>query len=133
MLIYPGADALSEFRKQKVLARIQQFAPSCTRIDAHFYYFVDNSEALRSGQVDIVAQLLNVDTAGDRPTTATRPEGSEQLTRYVVPRLGTISPWSSKATDIFHLCGLGSIRRVERGIQWQFTGLDNLARNPPLE
>ena len=127
MLIYPGADALSEFRKQKVLARIQQFAPSCTRINAHFYYFVDNSEALRSGQVDIVAQLLNVDTAGNRPTTATRPEGSEQLMRFVVPRLGTISPWSSKATDIFHLCGLGSIRRVERGIQWQFAGLDNLA------
>ena len=127
MLIYPGADALSEFRKQKVLARIQQFAPSCTRIDAYFYYFVDNSEALRSGQVDIVAQLLNVDTAGNRPTTATRPEGSEQLTRFVVPRLETISPWSSKATDIFHLCGLGSIRRVERGIQWQFAGLDNLA------
>ncbi len=136
MLIVPGADALSEFRKQKILARIQEFAPSCVRIDAIHYYFIDNSETLLPRQHAIVAQLLNVDAtavdatgvdaAGDRPAVAVRSQGGPPLTRYVVPRLGTISPWSSKATDIFHLCGLGSIRRVERGIRWRFAGLDSL-------
>ena len=128
MLIVPGADALSEFRKQKILARIQQFAPSCTRINAIYYYFIDDSETLPPRQDAMVAQLLNVDAPDDPLVTTTRPKSNQQLTRYVVPRLGTISPWSSKATDIFHLCGLGSIRRVERGVRWQFTGLDNLPR-----
>ncbi len=128
MLIVPGADALSEFRKQKTLARIQEFAPSCVRIDATYYYFIDHSATLLPWQYAMVAQLLNVDATNDQPATATRPKGDKQLTRYAVPRLGTISPWCSKATDIFHLCGLGSISRVERGIRWQFAGLDHLPR-----
>ncbi len=131
MLIVPGADALSEFRKQKILARIQEFAPSCVRIDAIHYYFIDNSEKLLPRQDAIVAQLLDVDAtdveaADGRPAASARSQGVQPLTRYAVPRLGTISPWSSKATDIFHLCGLGSVRRVERGIRWQFAGLGSL-------
>ncbi len=133
MLIVPGADALSEFRKQKILARVRQFAPSCVCIDAIHYYFIDNSETLFPRQQAVVAQLLNVDSArinvaAGRLAAATRLQDDKLLTRYVVPRLGTISPWSSKATDIFHLCGLGSIQRVERGIRWQFAGLDSLSR-----
>ncbi len=131
MLIVPGADALSQFRKQKILARIREFAPSCVRIDATRYYFIDDSETLLPSQCARVAQLLDVDIAGvnatdNQPAATTRSKDYQPLTRYVVPRLGTISPWSSKATDIFHLCGLGSIRRVERGVRWQFVGLDPL-------
>ncbi len=133
MLIVAGADALCGFRKQKVLARVRQFAPSCARVEAVHYYFIDHGETLLPGQKTVAAQLLDVeadavdDSATGRPAAARSPDNG-LLTRYVVPRLGTISPWSSKATDIFHLCGLDSVRRVERGIRWQFAGIDDLPR-----
>ena len=130
MLIVAGADALSRFRKQKILSRVRQFAPSCVRVEAIHYYFIDDSETLLPRQQAMVAQLLDVDvdTVNGQPAIMARSKDKELLTRYAVPRPGTISPWSSKATDIFHLCGLGSIRRVERGIRWQFAGLGHLPR-----
>ena len=67
-------------------------------------------------------QLLDYETGGvQRDQVA-----SSQFT--VVPRLGTISPWSSKATDIFKLCGLHQVRRVERGVRWWFEPPDDLER-----
>ena len=55
-----------------------------------------------------------------------------------MPRSGTISPWSSKATDIAHVCGLDAVRRIERGIVWRIGGAKKLSRErsaalaPPL-
>ena len=50
------------------------------------------------------------------------PERKGELVGTVVPRLGTISPWSSKATDIFKICGLDKVLRVERGVRWYVVG-----------
>jgi phosphoribosylformylglycinamidine synthase len=63
---------------------------------------------------------------GDRVPTNDDPVPEEVIELYVVPRMGTISPWSSKATEIVHRCGLKAIRRIERGTQYRFTGLVNV-------
>lgn len=105
MLIYLGGAAHSAFRLERLLAAIQRLQPSITSVTSHFVYFVQGKEHTQ------IERLLSAVTTVSIP-------GAAQL--LVVPRPGTISPWSSKATDIFHICGLTDIKRVERGVWWQF-------------
>ena len=122
MLIIPGTSALSEFRREKIFARIKRRIHSCTSIEARYYYFAEEADSLTADQRGLVNQLLNVDGNLDALGEHAK-KGDHDLIRYVVPRVGTISPWSTKATDIFHLCGLTQINRVERGVQWRLCGL----------
>lgn len=105
MLIYLGGAAHSAFRLERLLAAIQRLQPSITSVTSHFVYFVQGKEHSQ------MERLLNA------VTTTSVPEAAQLL---VVPRPGTISPWSSKATDIFHICGLTKVKRVERGVWWRF-------------
>jgi phosphoribosylformylglycinamidine synthase len=116
MLTLPGSQALSEFRLLRLLARLQGLEPAVTAVHAQFLHFVDCSRELDALEGSRLAQLL--DDGGAPPAGcaygAPQPHGLWQA--LVVPRPGTISPWSSKATDIAQVCGLTGVTRIERGI-----------------
>ena len=109
MLQFRGGPALSEFRVLKLLDNLQQLIPAATSLAAEFRYFVDLNGGLSAGDERILKELL----AEGRPPSSQEPGGVLLL---CVPRFGTVSPWSSKATDIAHNCGLSKIHRIERGI-----------------
>ncbi|ENM5774261.1 phosphoribosylformylglycinamidine synthase [Vibrio mimicus] len=103
-----GSPALSEFRVNKLLTACREQHLPVTGIYAEFMHFADLKAKLNPQELEKLEKLL---TYG--PTIQEHePQG---LLLLVTPRPGTISPWSSKATDIAHNCGLRSIKRLERG------------------
>ena len=111
MLILPGAAALSPFRLQRLLARLGGDVLGVTGIGSRFIHFADVDAALSQDAASVLEQLL---TYGPK-----RAPVDERGTFFlVVPRPGTVSPWSSKATDIVHNAGLTSVKRVERGVAY---------------
>lgn len=116
MLILRGAPALSNFRTQKLLSSLQQTVPSVTGVSSEFVHFASVSAPLSDAQTQVLKQLL---TYGPKVEKEASHEGELFL---VVPRLGTISPWASKATDIAKNTGLESVKRVERGVAYYVTG-----------
>ncbi len=114
MLSLHGGNAVSPFRAAKVLANLRDRCPHITHAGARFVHFLDVAGNLDSDELERTGSLLNYVGADQAPSTAA-------AVLVVVPRPGTISPWSSKATDIFHNCGLNKVRRVERGIVWRLT------------
>ncbi|HET8707680.1 MAG TPA: phosphoribosylformylglycinamidine synthase [Pseudomonadales bacterium] len=109
MLDLRGAPALSDFRQTKLLNSLQNQVPAVQNIRAEFHHFVETEADLTTDELNVLKRLL---TYGPKQHEA-HFEGEHFL---VVPRPGTISPWSSKATDIAHNCGLTKIKRIERGI-----------------
>ncbi|QSP94280.1 phosphoribosylformylglycinamidine synthase [Marinobacter salinisoli] len=108
MLELRGAPALSPFRSRKLHARIQDVVPEVEHVYAEFMHFVDLETDLSASEQAILERLLKYG-----PSVPTEePDGVLFL---VVPRPGTLSPWSSKATDIARNCGLRQIQRIERG------------------
>ena len=115
MLFLPGVSALSAFRNAKLLASIQARLPAVRALNARFVHYAD-SPALSAPQQQVLNALLDYGTAAQAQVQTLAPDA---LLRVVVPRPGTISPWSSKATDIVQNCGLNTLRRIERGIAFQ--------------
>jgi len=113
MLTLHGSAALSAFRKAKLLANMQTSVPSVIDVDAQFLHFVE----LADDQTLSVEQQTVLQRALAYGPKSSQVSSSEQSV-LVVPRLGTISPWSSKATDILHNCGLTVVSRVERGVEY---------------
>ncbi|MEM7377617.1 MAG: phosphoribosylformylglycinamidine synthase [Pseudomonadota bacterium] len=116
MLIIPGGTALSDFRARSLLAQLQAVDPAIASLSARHVYLLTLDGALSADARSRCDALLDAD-AGPLPTRSVR---------WVVPRLGTQSPWSSKATDIFHNCGLGAVHRVERGTVYVLDGWHGL-------
>ncbi|MFC1236015.1 phosphoribosylformylglycinamidine synthase [Vibrio sp. F74] len=108
MRILRGSPALSEFRVNKLLELCREQDLPITDIYAEFMHFADLTADLNSEEVEKVEKLL---TYG--PTIQEHEPAGNLL--LVTPRPGTISPWSSKATDIARNCGLSKVRRLERG------------------
>ncbi|MES2319665.1 MAG: phosphoribosylformylglycinamidine synthase [Pseudomonadota bacterium] len=113
MLILPGSNALSAFRSHRLLSQLHAVAPAIVGIQARFYHFIDTSAALSSADT---ARLVAMLTYGE-PAEA-EPHGGATEAFFVIPRLGTISPWASKATDIAHNCGMAQVHRIERGVAY---------------
>ena len=111
MLILLGNSALSEFRRQKLQQTLTEKLQTPVKVNAEYVHFVDQKEELTAAEADVLNALLEY---GPSEAEVTR-DGKLFL---VVPRLGTISPWASKATDIARNCGLNKIKRVERGIAY---------------
>ena len=109
---FEGGTALSGFRAQALLPRLQAVSPRITGVAARFVHWVCSDAALSRGDTDKLDALLRY---GDPYTGA----GDGTLI-VVAPRLGTVSPWASKASDIAHNCGL-AIRRVERVTEYRLT------------
>jgi phosphoribosylformylglycinamidine synthase len=108
MLEIPGQRALSDFRLQKALAAVQAAVPAITALHARYSYFVSLTRPLSDAESGQLQALLL-----DAEPKAVLPDGASLVT--VAPRPGTISPWSSKATDIAIACGLDAVARIERG------------------
>ncbi len=103
-----GAPALSQFRLDHSLRALKAEDKRVTALGCRWLHFVDDSRPLVDSELDLLGKLL---TYG--PRTALHEERGQRV--LVTPRVGTESPWSSKATDIVHVCGLDAVRRVERG------------------
>ncbi|HTW37465.1 MAG TPA: phosphoribosylformylglycinamidine synthase [Steroidobacteraceae bacterium] len=114
MLVLTGAPALSDFRLAKLLSRLSALEPRVRALGARFIHFVETACALQSAETAVLERLLEY---GPRRQSDPQ-EGAGELV-LVVPRAGTVSPWSSKATDIAHACGLEAVRRIERGIGYR--------------
>ncbi len=111
MLILSGSVALSNFRRTKLLNTLQATVPVVTDLKAEFVHFVRTARELSADESTRLQTLLTYEEVqGDHQFTGTL--------FVVTPRAGTISPWSSKATDIAHNCGLSMIERIERGIAY---------------
>jgi len=106
-----GRNALSAFRLRKLTASSIAAVPSISGIHAEFWHFVQARQPLSDQEA---ARLERILTYGPAQATG---EGSGEL-MLVVPRIGTISPWSSKASDIARHCGLDAVERIERGIAY---------------
>ena len=107
-----GRNALSEFRLAKLNQALQLADIKLSSIGAEFWHFVSVQRPLDAAENTILERIL---TYG--PAAQAVSEAGQLL--LVVPRLGTISPWASKATDIAHQCGLGMVERIERGTAWR--------------
>lgn len=119
MLIFSGSGALSAFRAARLLQRVQAVAPDVVALNARFEHFVELSAGVSALSQEATARLEQLLHYGGQP--ATLPAQGPYF--LVVPRLGTVSPWSSKATEIAHHCGLvGSVARLERGIAYRLSG-----------
>ena len=104
----PGQSALSQFRLTKLLGDLQKIDARVNDVVARFSYFVHSRGVLGE---DELARLTRLLLAGE--TELALPAGSQSI--LVTPRPGTISPWSSKATDIATACDLDNVIRLERG------------------
>ena len=110
MILLQGGEAYSPFRLEALTAAVLKAEPSLgeIKIDARWVYALQMK--------DVAFDVVELERAG----SLLNAEGQcEEADFFVMPRKGTISPWSTKATDIFHNCGLNSIVRVERGIRFR--------------
>ncbi|MGC2030686.1 MAG: phosphoribosylformylglycinamidine synthase [Steroidobacteraceae bacterium] len=103
-----GAPALSQFRLDHSLRLLRGMDPRVLALSSRWLHFVDAARPLGDSESRLLETLL---TYGPR---AAAPEHRGQRI-LITPRVGTESPWSSKATDILHVCGLEAVTRVERG------------------
>jgi len=111
MLILRGAPALSSFRINKLLAEGKKLEPQLGQIYAEYVHFADLKRALSDDSLMTLKKLLTYGSKKEIKET----KGAFAL---AIPRPGTISPWSSKATDIAHNCGISEVNRLERGVGW---------------
>ncbi len=115
MEILRGSPALSAFRINKLLSRCREARLPVNDVYAEYVHFADLSAPLNQDELGRLQRLLKYG-----PSLAEHePQGRLLL---VTPRPGTLSPWSSKATDIAHNCGLAQVKRLERGLAFYFQG-----------
>ena len=108
ILFLRGASAFSSFRFQGLQQRVAEAVPGARLAGAEYWHVVKLKGALETGQREQLTALLEEVAAADADKAG--------MLFFVTPRIGTISPWSSKATDIAWNCGLSAVERIERGI-----------------
>tara|TARA_R110002072_G_scaffold74374_2_gene176204 strand:+ start:1333 stop:5199 length:3867 start_codon:yes stop_codon:yes gene_type:complete len=114
MLILPGGNALSEFRVNKLLFALQSCIPAISSVESYYIHFAETSSDLNQKETTQLNALLNYGAA-------VKHVAVDSFNLIIIPRPGTISPWSSKASDIVHNSGLNKIMRLERGRVYSFT------------
>ena len=106
-----GVTALSDFRVEKLFQKAAVLGLPEVKLSSEFWYFVGSEKALDAATVEKLQALLAAQSVEQTP------KAREGLHLFLVtPRLGTISPWASKATNIAENCGLEGIERIERGM-----------------
>ncbi len=129
MLKIPGTSALSDFRIKKLLTELEALKLNITAISACFIHFVDIEGNLDNLQADTLSQLLTYGSSQPLKERDDELQPNSMIieTLLVFPRSGTISPWSSKATEIAIRCGLSAVKRIERGIQYSLVATQPLS------
>ena len=113
LMHFEGGNALSAFRAQALSPKLQAVSPRITGVSARHVHWVWTDSVLDASGHDKLAALLSYGDPYESPT-------GEAALIVVMPRLGTLSPWASKATDIAHNCGL-PIHRVERVTEFRLS------------
>ena len=108
----PGSAALSAFRIEKIRQEAVRLGIALGELTARYWHFLELDGELDAAASQQLANTLDYGTASDSP-----PVDDVQL--VVTPRPGTISPWSSKATDILKNSGMTQLRRIERGVAYR--------------
>ncbi|WP_219220504.1 phosphoribosylformylglycinamidine synthase [Variovorax boronicumulans] len=121
--VFEGGSALSDFRARQLLPRLQAIEPKIEALAARFVHLVVTDAAPDTAARERFAALLSYGEPFAAPRSATE--------LVVTPRLGTVSPWASKATDIAHNCGL-ALRRVERVVQYHLSLKSPLIGKAPV-
>jgi phosphoribosylformylglycinamidine synthase len=112
-----GSAALSDFRVDKLLQQIREQLPEIKNLTTQFIHFIELHQPLSDAQNGILQRLLTYGASHEIID-------EQAVGLFVIPRPGTISPWSSKATDIAHNCGLENVKRIERGMVFHFEKAD---------
>ena len=106
-----GATALSDFRVEKLLQKAAAAGLPPAGLKSEYWYFAGSADAPDAESIEKLQALLAAESVGQTP------QASAGLHLFLIaPRIGTISPWASKATDIARNCGLDNIERIERGM-----------------
>ncbi|MBU4509028.1 MAG: hypothetical protein KJ740_21800, partial [Gammaproteobacteria bacterium] len=108
---FEGGNAVSDFKVQQILPRLQGISDKITGLSARFVHLASFDAEPDAATLDRVGQLMAYGEPATEAHLALEKSGAPAL--LVMPRLGTVSPWASKATDIAHNCGL-ALHRVER-------------------
>lgn len=111
MWFYLGKNPYSSFRKKKLLSDLQKKQPDLKNFLCHTVYFVEGKQLSEHEQQRLIKIV-------DPEAKLWTPENEHWL--WITPRFGTLSPWSSKATDILNVCGLNNVTRIEHGLVYQF-------------
>ena len=109
-----GAPAISDFRHSKMLQQLSEKIPDLDAISASYWHFIKTTGELDEHEHEHLSSLLDYG-----PTRHEMDVPSQHF--LVIPRHGTISPWSTKATDIARHCDLEKIQRIERGVVWNIS------------
>ena len=105
-----GSRALSDFRVEKLLQKAAALGLPAAQLSSEFWYFAASDAPLAADDAAKLEALIDAQSVA-------APQVSDGLNLFLItPRLGTVSPWASKATDIAHNCGLSQITRIERGM-----------------
>ncbi len=120
MLFLQGSLTYTPFRLNQILHRLQTQFPNVTALKSHYVYFVDTAQKLSEKELQQLQALL------PQSQFAELTQSPEKNVCWVIPRIGTISPWSSKATEIAHICDLTAISRIERGIYYEIESNEKL-------
>ncbi len=113
---FDGGNAVSDFKVQQLLPRLQGVSDKITGLSARFVHLASFDVAPDTATVDRLGQLMSYGEPATDAHLAAEKVGAPAL--LVMPRLGTVSPWASKATDIAHNCGL-ALHRVERLVEFR--------------
>ena len=117
LLTMKGPRALSDFRLTALTSRLHEVLPDLEGIQADFLHLIDQGRALNPFEIERLGQLLHYGESSPLEDL-----GHEII---LVPRLGTQTPWSTKATEILKICGLGAVRRIERALCLKFLGVSD--------
>ena len=117
LITLKGQDALSDFRRDKLLQLLHQQGVPVADIQAYHIHMAEVGDGWNEADTARLARLLD-----HAPEKFAVEAGSGLF--LVVPRIGTISPWSSKATDIAKLCGLEALERLERGVAYSLSPVE---------
>lgn len=121
MLVLPGADALSPFRRGALQQRLSQIVTDARVLRCGYLHLIETNALAKSEEARLTALL----TQEGLPAFCEREALEAGSWLFVLPRPGTISPWSSKATDIVQRCGFSGVERVERALAFQLECTQN--------
>ncbi len=122
MLVIPGRAAISEARTARALAKLRAVCPGVVAVETRWLHLVVTSKPPTDAETAQLAQMLAYGPLSQPVALAAT------VAFWIAPRLGTVSPWSSKATDIARVCGLYEVTRIERVMEYRVSGEGDAAR-----
>ena len=123
ILSLPGSVALSPFRIEKIRAQAAELGLSLGTVSTRYWHFLELDSALIEAELDRVTRMLDAGPAGGDALNS-------DISLLVTPRPGTISPWSSKASEILKNCGIAKLLRIERGVAYRVHDADGVLLSP---